>query len=244
MKTASWLVANLTLGLLAIVPGSALPQEPGADNTSNVGNHMHEHLGRITTIKTSIIMGDLDSVREPAKWIAEHESVSGLPENYQPYVESMRQNAREVVAASDLQSAATAVSNMAITCANCHQANDVTIAVSITAEPAEWGGTDVHMQRHQWGVDRMWDGLIGPSDKSWKQGANMLVDIPLYTYDVMDESASMEDTIAIDTIAQRLHSLGGQGAYTNSPEDRSSMFGEVLETCAECHTKLGSGPGQ
>jgi cytochrome c553 len=244
MKTSSWLVATLILALMAIVPGSALPQEPGADNTSNVGNHMHEHLDRITTIKTSIIMGDLDSVREPAKWIAEHESVSGLPENYQPYVESMRQYAREVAAAPDLQSAATAVSNMAITCGDCHQANDVTIAVSVTAKPEEWGETDVHMQRHQWGVDRMWEGLIGPSDKPWNQGADMLVDIPLSTFDVMDASASMEDTIAIDIITQRLHALGGQGGYTKTPEERSKMFGEVLSICAECHTKLGHGPGQ
>ena len=243
MKTSSWLAAILIFALLAIVPGPVISQQFVSDEESEVADHMHEHLGRITTIKAFIIMGNLDGVREPAKWLAEHKSVSGLPNNYQSYIESMRSHARDVVAAPDLETAAMAVSEMAITCSNCHQANDVALAFGYDTEPDEWAEITAHMQRHQWGVDRMWEGLIGPSDESWDRGADMLVDVPLHPFEVMDESASAADKVAADKIARRLHSLGSRGGYTKTPEERSKMYGEVLSICAECHTKLGRGPG-
>jgi hypothetical protein len=62
-------------------------QEVGEQDESEVATHMHEHLTRSTTIKAHIIMGELDGVREPATWLAEHESVAGLPSNYEPYVD-------------------------------------------------------------------------------------------------------------------------------------------------------------
>jgi len=117
MKTLSWMASILIFALFAIV---ALPsQEIGAVDESEVADHMHEHLTRITTIKSSVIMGNLDGVREPATWLVEHETVSGLPENFEPYVEMIRSYARELVAAPDLKSAAKSVSRMAQSCGNC-----------------------------------------------------------------------------------------------------------------------------
>ena len=244
MKTSSWMAAILIFALIAIVPGPVSSQQFAEDRESEVGDHMHEHLGRISAIKSFIIMGDLDGVREPAKWLAEHNSVAGLPDNYQPYVDSMRSHARDVLVAPDLKTAAMAVSEIAITCSNCHQANEVELAFGFDSEPDEWAEIVVHMQRHQWGVDRMWEGLIGPSDASWDRGTDMLVDVPLHPFEVMDKTASEAEIVAIDKIARRLHSLGSRGGYTKTLDERSKMFGEVLSICAECHTKLGRGPGR
>ena len=244
MKTLSWIVAILILAPLAIVPGPVTSQEVSDDEMSSIVDHMHEHLDRITSIKTSIIMGNLDGVRESAKSLAEHEVWSSLPDNYEAFVEPMRSYAREVVAAPDFQTAADAVSGMAITCSGCHQANKVALKFDVEMKPEEWGETKMHMQRHQWAVDRMWEGLMGPSDEAWSYGTNMLVDIPLHPYDVAGDAVDMEDTIAIDVIAQRLHTLGGQGAYTHEPAERQKMYGEVLSICADCHTRLDRGPGE
>jgi len=111
--------------------------------------------------------------------IVEHETVSGLPEDFEPYVEMIRSYAREVVAAPDLKSAAKSVSGMARTCGNCHQVNEVELEFGFDTKPPEWADTISLMQRHQWAAERLWEGLIGPSDVAWSRGTDMLVDVPL-----------------------------------------------------------------
>ena len=100
------------------------------------------------------------------------------------------------------------------------------------------------MQRHQWAADRLWDGLIAPSDTAWDRGMNMLVDVPLHPDDVTDENSADVDTAALDRIARRIHKLAGLGTIATTPTARSELYGEMLGLCADCHTRLGRGPGQ
>lgn len=244
MKTLSWLVSITTLTLIALTARHLPAQEVAAEGESDVATHMHEHLDRITAIKSLIIMGNLDGVREPAIWLAEHESVAGLPSNYEPYVELMRVYAREVVEAPNLKSAAESVSRMARTCSNCHLVNHVELEFGYDQRPGDLEDTVSHMQRHQWAADRLWEGLIGPSDAAWRRGADMLVDVPLLPEDVMYDSTNADDSAAIDQIARRIHVLGGQGTITSTPAARSELYGEILGLCASCHTRLGRGPAQ
>jgi len=244
MKSLFWLASIIALTLIASTSRILPAQEVRGEDETEVATHMHEHLARITTIKSLIIMGNLDGVREPAIWLADHEAVSGLPEDFEPYVGLMRQYAREVNNALDLKSAAIAVSGMARTCSNCHLANEVEIEFGYDQMPADWSDTVSHMQRHQWAADRLWDGLIAPSDTAWDRGMNMLVDVPLHPDDVTDENSADVDTAALDRIARRIHKLAGLGTIATTPTARSELYGEMLGLCADCHTRLGRGPGQ
>lgn len=242
MKTLFW--AALITALVATTSRLSPAQDmPGADET-DVATQMHEHLDRMATIKSMIIRGNLDGVREPAMWLADHETASGLPENFEPYVDLMRQYARDVNNAPDLKSAAISVSQIAKTCSNCHLVNEVQIEFGYDQVPAEWSDTVSHMQRHQWAVDRLWDGLIGPSENAWNRGLNMLVDVPLHADDVTDEELADVDTAALDRITRRIHDLAGVGTIATTPAARSELYGEMLGLCAECHTRLGRGPGR
>jgi len=203
---------------------------------------MHEHLARITTIKSFIIGDNLDGVREPATWLAEHDSVPGLPANFEPYVELMRVYARQVAEAPDLKSAADSVSRMARNCGNCHLVNNIELEFGFDTKPTDLADTFTHMQRHQWAADRLWEGLIGPSDAAWDRGTDMLVDVPLHSTDVMIETTSEVDSDMIDQIAHRVHVLGGQGTITRTPDGRSDLYAELLGLCVDCHTRLGRGP--
>ena len=244
MKTVFWLTSITALTLIAATSRILPAQEVRAENETDVATQMHEHLGRITTIKSLIIMGKLDGVREPAIWLADHEAVDGLPAGFERYMDLMRQYAREVNNATDLQSAAIAVSGMAKTCSNCHLVNDVEIEFGYDQIPAEWSDTVSHMQRHQWAADRLWEGLIGPSDTAWQRGIDMLTDVPLQPDDVMNEDSADVDSDALDHLAGRTHVLAWQGAVAKTPTERSELYGEMLGLCAECHTRLGRGPGQ
>jgi len=244
MKTYSWLTSIACLALIA-AGSRLLPAQEILDEHENVVvTHMHELLSRITVIKSLIIMANLDGAREPAAWLADHETVAGLPANFEPYVGLMREYAREINNAPDLKSAAIPVSQMARTCSNCHLANDIEIEFGYDQVPAEWSDTVSHMQRHQWAADRLWEGLIGPSDTAWQRGTDMLVDVPLHPDDVMDEPSEDVDSEALERIARRIHVLARQGTNARTPTQRSELYGEMLGLCAECHTRLDRGPGQ
>lgn len=244
MRDLFCLVATVAVALIAMAISTLPAQEIPDEHESNVATHMHEHLERISAIKSYIIMGDLDGVREPAIWLADHQEVAGLPQNFEPYIGLMRQYAREVDNAPDLKSAAISVSQMAKTCSNCHLVNDVHIEFGYDQAPAEWSDTVSHMQRHQWAADRLWEGLIGPSETAWNRGMDMLVDVPLHSDDVTVEELPEADKAALDRIAVRIHDLAGLGTIATTPDARSEIYGEMLGLCAECHTRLGRGPGQ
>ncbi|MDX1404095.1 MAG: hypothetical protein R3192_06145 [Woeseiaceae bacterium] len=226
---------------IVVLAVSAFAAQDIDEAESEVAEHMHEHLARISTIKSFIIMGNLDGIREPAIWLADHETVDGLPANFEPYVSLMRQYAREVNNAQDFESAAISVSQMARTCSNCHLVNEVQLEFGFDREPPEWSDTNSHMQRHQWAADRLWEGLIGPSDAAWNRGTLMLVDVPLHPDDLTDDDSV--DREIIDQLAHRVHVLAGQGTAARTPAQRAELYGEMLGLCAECHLRVGRGPG-
>ncbi len=239
-KNISWLALILIVSFVAVAFGPSLAQVASEEDTSAVADHMHEHLTRITMIKSAIIAGKLEDVREPATWLADHETVAGLPTEFEPYVTQMRSYARQVIEAPDLDSAAESVSNMAITCGNCHLVNHVFLEFGYDDRPSE-GLDDIvtHMQRHQWAADRLWEGLIGPSDAAWNRGTDMLIDAPLRPTDVTAAAASNGE---ISKIVRRIHAVGGLGTETKTPDARSELYAEILGLCASCHTLLDRGP--
>jgi cytochrome c553 len=136
--------------------------------------------------------------------------------------------------------AATAVSQMARICGDCHLAYGVQLEFGYDSLPSEdLEDVVTHMQRHLWAVDRLWEGLIGPSDRAWNRGADMLVDEPLTPDDV---TITIEQHAEISNITRRIHAPGGISAATVTPDARSGLFGEVLGLCAGCHVMLGRGP--
>ena len=240
LQSSSWLALILVFALALIAFRPSLAQEVSDDTYSSVADHMHEHLTRISAIKSAIVAGKLEEVHEPATWLADHETAAGLSTEFESYVIQMKSYARHVIDAQDLASAADSVSNMAKTCGNCHLVNEVNLEFGYDRKPREDVGDVVtHMQRHQWAMDRLWEGLIGPSDTAWNRGADMLIDAPLLPSDV---TTATDKVVEIGKIARRIHALGGIGTETTTPDARSELYAEVLRLCAGCHTLLSRGP--
>lgn len=240
-RTNLCLAALLIIALLAIAFRPTAAQTVSDEERSAVAEHMHDHLTRITTIKAAIIAGKLEDVREPAIWLADHEEVAELPADFERYITQMRAYARQVVEARDLKSAAVSVSRMAKTCGNCHLVNHVNLEFGYDNAPRQdLEDVVTHMQRHQWAADRLWEGLIGPSNHAWDRGTDMLIDVPL---DPSDVTVSTEHADEISSIARRIHALGGIGTETKTPDARSELYAEILGLCANCHMLLDRGPG-
>jgi hypothetical protein len=74
----------------------------------------------------------------------------------------------------------------------------------------------------------MWDGLIGPFDDSWKEGATLMRDAPLHG------DAAPEPVM---NLAAGMHELA-TGSIELDAKDRAERYGEIITTCAGCHRVL------
>ena len=234
------------LSILCLAVGVALPhwlsaQETVSEVETEAAEHMHQNLTYITTIKAFIIMGRLEGTRQPANWLATNEPLPNMPKSYEPFAEFMRSSARQVEEAEDLQTAADAVSLMAQNCGNCHRASHMDVEFGYDALPAEWSDSETHMQRHQWAMDRLWEGLIGPSDAAWSRGSAVLSAEPR-PVDVSDSVTAVQAE-NVEDIAREVHELGKASEGLTSQSDRSRLYGRILGLCADCHTRVGRGPG-
>ena len=143
------------------------------------------------------------------------------------------------ITASDIEEAAAATAAIAVDCGNCHRATGVEPDFVEAGDPAEWADTASHMQRHQWAADRLWEGLIGPSDGSWSRGIRMLAEEPLLgTVTGWDDADSEEG----DYLARQVHELGRDAASALTPDARITVYQKMLATCATCHVNTAGGP--
>lgn len=84
--------------------------------------HMHVHADQIDRINAALAEDDLDGAMTPAFWLWRHDMVSGIPTDWQPYVVGMREAARAVETAADLESARAAAKRITEQCQGCHVA--------------------------------------------------------------------------------------------------------------------------
>jgi cytochrome c553 len=213
----------------------AEPETP----VQSVGEHMDEHFSHVKTIQEAVIAGDLEGLKEPAKWMAEHPIAEGLPVGWEPHVAAMKKESQAVGESADLAAAAGATASMAKSCGACHQAMSVTPQFSAGSPPPDDTGTVPHMIGHMWAADRMWEGLIIPSNENWINGVEVLAGAPLHSEDLSDDA---ELKAELEALAKKVHELAAEGRETETLDDRAVLYGNFLATCAECHQKLGKGP--
>jgi cytochrome c553 len=204
-----------------------------------VAAHMKDHFYRATEIQRAVINGSLESVAEPAAWMAEHPTSAAMPAAWESWIRPMRHAAVRAVEAPDLLSAARATAELAAACGGCHEALAKDVGFAVEAAPVEGAERVPHMQRHAWAAGRMWEGLVGPSSVVWDGGARILGEAPLST----DEfEADIEVLAEVAAIERRVHELGGEALEAVESEDRARLYGEFLATCARCHQATGAGP--
>ena len=103
---------------------SAVAEEAAVEDWRNSVfiDHMHAHAEHLDDLNFALDDGDLESAMTPAYWLSRPKTVSGLPEEVQPYLVGMREAARAVEAAEDLDAARVAARQIAKQCQACHAA--------------------------------------------------------------------------------------------------------------------------
>lgn len=234
--------------LPVIVAGAALGTSmfvsAAGQATSPIPAHMTEHFSQVGVIINAVIRGDLEDVREPARWMASHQDAKGLPATSALYVDEMKNTAKQTAQAKTLSGASIAAASMAVNCGACHAAAGIqTKGLEVPAVgQAEGSGVTPHMLEHQWAVDLMLNGLVRPSVEDWVAGARRLQAAPLVASDLPDDPKL---SLEVRDHEARVHALAEKALKASSGPARAAVFGEITAGCGECHGLHGRvwGPG-
>ena len=102
-------------------PVAALP-EMESYVYEGILRHMHSHADQIDLLNDALADNDLEAAKLPARWLWRHETMTGVPDDWQPYLADMRQAARDVESATDLATARAAAARISENCQACHSA--------------------------------------------------------------------------------------------------------------------------
>lgn len=231
LRLLALLILPALLSCASGTSGGDVQTQPEAETVSA---HMLMHFARAGQIQSALIMGDLEGARRPARWLAQHHIVEGLPAGTESFGNVMQSIASEIAESQTIESAAKSASRMARTCGNCHSANQAGPSFILTSRAPEAPDLPGHMLLHLWAVDRMWEGMIGPSDDYWISGARALAET-----DALDNKDFPISSAATENLARRVHSLAGEGVVTSEQMRRGEIYSDIISSCASCHQMLG-----
>jgi mono/diheme cytochrome c family protein len=251
------LFGMLALAIAALVPACAgqAPADKPAESTAasatpvaapartpGVSAHMDDHFAKVTEVHDALIRGDLEAAKEPAKWIAEHQQVAGLPASAGPSLDEMKKGARQVVESADVAAAAHGAAAMAVACGSCHAASNVKPKFPPPAPQAVTSEARTHMLEHQHAIDLLYQGLVGPSVQAWADGAKALKAAPLAGEKLPKDPQLTRERLAAEAA---VHALADKAAVAADAQARVQIYAQLAASCASCHALHGKvwGPG-
>ena len=197
----------------------------GAGRRSTRGQ-MLSHYAGTTAMRRALVAGKLSEYQTAAGAVARDEWSPGSSAEELELTQRVRLAATAAQAAPSLVEAALALGAMGDVCASCHL--DAVAAEFPLAPEEPLEASNPSMLDHAIASDRLWAGVMLPSDESWASGISLLLDDPGLA-DLPSEVTPAERQLR--GLAQR-----GQAA---EPEQRGRLLADMLVTCSGCHERLG-----
>jgi mono/diheme cytochrome c family protein len=227
------------LALLLTTSACAGGGPSGDELVSPVQEQMYRHFGLARDLRSLVVTGELEALSEAAEELAETEPTWGLPPGSGPYLEEIRGAARRTADARSIEEAARAVADLSATCGNCHLANETDLGVRLqTSAPFLDDPAIRHPNYLSWVSRLLWDGLVGPSERTWSTGAGALAGgedaYPPPTGDQVPDAANRD-------AAETFRRIGVEAVTAEDPAARAALVARMWTTCADCHTQAAVG---
>lgn len=171
-------------------------------------------------LQRAIADGRLADLRDQAHWL-----------ETQQLDDATTAAARRIEHAPDVAAASAELGALGRACSGCHLQRDIRVTRYQEPLPADDGTLAARMQRHAWGAARLWQGVSGPADDAWLEGARVMATTPLEVSRMMHERPNVE----VVELAGRLSEQTTRAAAVIDRDSRATLLGEVMQTCAECH---------
>jgi hypothetical protein len=237
----------LLAGVVLIGCGNATPSTArGVSSTSGAEQsavtprppdlawHMRATFWDAVRARDALIDGDLAVAQGAAERIAATDYTRVVPGDWKVGVGALQQHAAALSIAPDLSTAAQEFGRMALTCGECHALRARGPGRTLTV-PLPWEDPpetlDQRMERHQMGIDQLWDGLVLPSDNAWRTGTITITRAPLRAPEQSEEAVSPDLHARIEATRE----LGQPARLATTYLERARVFGELIAGCAQCH---------
>lgn len=212
----------------ALQPLDGKPNPDMPPPGSSLDRVMRAHFKDALLIRQAVIAGTPDQAANPATILALIENLDDLPPGWREFVERMQQAARRITHDPSTAQAAAATANLGVACGQCHQQQG---GPTVSSEPPPAEGTTIEqrMKRHAWATERLWEGLVIPSNEAWNAGSRALVDTP-FPPEVLRQGGAQARSAASD-----FKNLVARAPTKKTTEERAALYAELLVTCGTCH---------
>lgn len=237
-------LALLWVGALSAAACAGSPDahtSPGATSPlpkreEMVRHHMQLHFGDLEHVQQLLLEGNLAQAKEFAFLITMPETDPRLGA-WTEQLRAVSEAARELRQAPDVNEAFRREVHVAAACARCHvDAGRPQIFLAPPLAPLDDGTMAGRMRRHAWATQRLWEGVIAPSNDRWAAGLEVLASTPLVSSPSNLPSNPPSNDLAKVLQDRARTELARIPAV--SIDQRATAYGELLVTCAGCHTAL------
>lgn len=197
---------------------------------------MHRNLSRTVDIQTAVVQGDLQKAQRAATWLVEREGEMLFPADAKGYESNMIELARQIQVADEISQVALQTGRLAAACGSCHQATGAGPKFVVGSASPHGETQEAQMVRHLWAADRMWEGLIGPSDEAWTAGARAMAETGSDLARVFRTSTGGGRP---ERLLQDVNNLANEAMNAQGQAARADVYSRLLETCNRCHSSAG-----
>ncbi|MEM6996743.1 MAG: hypothetical protein AAF721_39935 [Myxococcota bacterium] len=190
---------------------------------------MQEHFDAVAQVRDAVVVGELETVAEAAGHLSTQLDAKDYPEEWRSHVQELERVAESLGRPASIEGAARGAAALAGACGGCHRARGVSPNFGDSVEPAEDDTVQARMQRHQWEVERLWEGIVGPSEGAWAEGASAFDGPP-----GCDAHAG-QDGGERQRLCDDVHAFGEAAAKATSATARVEVYAGFLGTCSGCH---------
>ena len=212
-------------------PVSEPPRPVQLERKAMVDFHMQRHFDDLRSVEKLLIAGKLDDAKSAAFLLTKPSTDPGM-KRWDVQSQRVTDAAVALSESPGLDEALRRETRVAAACGSCHLAIQRIPKFAATPPlPADAVTPASRMARHAWAVDRLWEGLVAPADAPWRRGLTVLATSPLPFSPATDAPA----------LAAQLQRLANHALEMSEPitlDHQAAVYGEMLETCAACHTTL------
>ena len=140
---------------------------------------MRDHAALSLVARNALIRGDLPVAQQSMRKLAFFMEHVPFPKEGKEYARITRELVNQVREAADLEEACMAFALLSNACGQCHHALDRGPPMKLEPTP-EGQDLKMHMRRHAWAVERMWEALLSDSTSAFQAAAGILAESPLH----------------------------------------------------------------
>jgi hypothetical protein len=225
---------------------------PSSELPAGFDEVMKDHASLSVAARNALIRGDLPVAQQAMRKLAFFMEHVPAPAQGKEYARITQELAEQVRSSADLEEACMSFARLSYACGECHHALDRGPPMKLDPTP-EGEDIQMHMRRHYWAVERMWEALLAHSTVSFQSAAEVLAEAPLHG----SQDPDQESHDGVTKLAYEVHDLAfaaavegkaGEDEYVPKPDEvaadepsswgQAEVFGRILYACNQCHGML------